>query len=260
MVQPHPVTAVQVLSGIRRKQLVQWNQLLILAVEPPAGRAPLPLPGPLDQSGSDRIEFHVEDGVLDGLFIEQFGTLETIAPEMTSPLMRIVEPPGIVSVQVGHQSRQVEQTPIEGLPSGIVPFVSDLFRPVSIELPGMVLQLLTGQGAELLEMDDEVEVIVHDLEGGQATAVGVHVEQHHVQQFETGLAIPEGEPTAPADDSIGDVIEGGFRALVSGSSGHGCCRPGFGIGPAVEAIRAPDDNNDPEPGRTKETPSVPPEN
>ena len=59
-------------------------------------------------------------------------------------------------------------------------------------------------------MDDEVEVIAHDLERGQTTPVDIDVEQHHVQEFATRLAVFKGEPIGPAGDSIGEVIEGGF--------------------------------------------------
>ena len=70
-------------------------------------------------------------------------------------------------------------------------------------------------------MDDEVEVIAHDLERGQTTPVGIDVEQHHVQEFAPSLVVFKGEPIGPAGDSIGEVIEGGFCALVSCGSGHG---------------------------------------
>ena len=56
IVQTSSVTAVHVPSGIRREQLLQWNQVLILAGESPAGRAPLPLLGPGDHAGPDRVE------------------------------------------------------------------------------------------------------------------------------------------------------------------------------------------------------------
>ena len=70
-------------------------------------------------------------------------------------------------------------------------------------------------------MDDEVEVIAHDLERGETTAVGTDVEQDHIQEFAPGLGVFKGEPIGRAGDSIGEVIEGGFGALVSRGSGHG---------------------------------------
>ena len=72
-------------------------------------------------------------------------------------------------------------------------------------------------------MDDEVEVITHDLESGQTTPVGIDVEQHHVQEFAPGLAVFKGEPIGPTGDSIGEVIESGLCAFVSRASGHGHC-------------------------------------
>jgi hypothetical protein len=102
-------------------------------------------------------------------------------------------------------------------------------------------------------MDDEVEVIAHDLKSGQTTPVDIDVEQHHVQEFAPGLVVFKGEPIGSASDSIGEVIEGGFCAFVSCGSGHGHCPRFTGLGLGGESVRTPDDNNDSELRKAKET-------
>ena len=41
-------------------------------------------------------------------------------------------------------------------------------------------------------MDNEVEMIAHDLESGQTTPVDIDIEQHHVQEFATACRFSKG--------------------------------------------------------------------
>jgi len=141
----------------------------------------------------------------------------------------LVEPFGELAVDVLHEAGDVEEVAVELEPLSGAP-VAGFQLPASSEAEsGSSLQFAAIEWVELLEMNDRVVVIPHQLEGSESAEVESQVELEEGEEFSCDAASVEGEIAGMTGDAVQEVIEGGVLAFVSGGSGHGvvsCSRDG----------------------------------
>jgi hypothetical protein len=162
----------------------------------------------LDQTGSNRIEFGIENGVLDGFKVEQFGVLEAIRPEGASTMVAMVEPLGELTIDVVHEAGDIKQIVVELLPIGVVP-VTGFQAPQAAETEsGTVVEFVTREFAIGFEEHDRVKVIPHEFERGKTAEVEFEVALEQGEKLAGHLALSEGEILRISGNAIEEVIEG----------------------------------------------------
>jgi len=197
------------------------EQLCMFSCPSPIGGGVLVEFGTFNEAGAYGVEFAVEDAGLNGPSIQQLGIFEAIGPEVAASAVAVIEPFGELTVEVLHEAGDVEQIAVELIPMGGAPVLS--FQPPSWSESKLCpfTEFLWIQRAEPLEIEDEVVVVAHELEGGQAAVVELQVELEQRDEATGDPAILEGEVSGVAGDAIQEVIEGGIWTFVSGGSGHG---------------------------------------
>jgi hypothetical protein len=164
----------------------------------------------LDQTGPNRIEFGIENNVLDSFSVEQFGVLEAISPEGTSTTIAVIEPLGELPVDVLHEAGNIEQIAVELFPMGLLP-VMGLQSPESPEAEsGPVLEFVKWKPAVGLKENDRVKVIPHQFEGGETAEVEFEVAFKQAEKLAGNDPFPKGEVPGISGNAVEEVIKGGF--------------------------------------------------
>jgi len=149
--------------------------------------------GTFDQACTHAVEFAVEDAGLEGVSIKQLGIFEAISPKVTASMVAVIEPFGELTIEVLHEAGDIEQITVELLPVGGEPVLGLQLPAWSESKSGPLTQFIRIETAELLEKEDEMIVVTHELESGHSAVVELQVKLKEREKAAGDPAILEGE-------------------------------------------------------------------
>lgn len=247
MVEEGAIGGEGILAGGGGKELFEGDEEVGFWVGPaPVGGAHAIGFGALEAAGADGIEFGVEEGVLDGLEAEEPGIFEAVGPEGAAAMEAAIEPFGELAVDMVHEAGEVEEVVVELFPVGGGPVLGEELPAGAEAEAGALLEFVAGEAAEGLEEEDGVEVVPHELEGGEVAGVEAEVACEDLEELAGDAAAAEGEEGGVAGDMVVEVIERGFGGFESRRTGHGLIS-----GSAVLVSRSSDNRLFIEPKRRK---------